>query len=189
MLFAKYFIFGILGLMLELSVPRFPVDWLCVVGAGIYLDQGMKRAALLIFILSFCYSVFSLASFWQIALPHLGGLWFFHFLCRRLELGESGTRIFLLMVLWFCNSAFWQSFFLAQGLGGVLTWGDLWSLGGTLVFGVAFLPLVKGILKKIWVWVPRPRRAMGELPLYQARFSGKNSMRNTKRPFGFKESL
>lgn len=168
---------------LHLSFPTFRVEWIALVLSASYFSQGPARSFALVVSLSFFYSAFSLASFWQWSLPYLLGLGFFAYLYPKFAIGKKAGFGFLILWLWVADWLFWNTGFLIQGKGFGFQ-GLIWA-GATLIVGVVILPKLK-----IWLRVWRKkifssRRRMGELPIYQARLKGNSVVGGQGKPFGF----
>lgn len=184
--FLKYFCYGILGLILRLRFPTLPIEWLAVVAAYAYLERGLDFSLLLMLALSIVYAGFSLAPAWQIFLPIGIALTCFRLLQANFNMMSFGGFFLLLVFLAGAEWLFWGVLRIHDG--DLLFPLEGWlQISATTLTGIFILPLLRRLLQILLGSLPRPRRRMGELPWYKAKFKRGGEGGPLRKPFGFEK--
>jgi hypothetical protein len=179
--FLKYFFWGWVGLLFQTHCPNLPVDFYVLTLALAFPALGLGSGLILALGLAFLYGGQSLAPWWAwwisaaIAMALLR-LW--------KALGDFSPTVrrglilsFLLIMQWLWGAA-WYGW--APSFPGHII--HQWF--GTLLCGLVILPLLQRSWAGLLQRMPRPRRSMGELPLYMKATKLPRGSRELRRPFG-----
>jgi hypothetical protein len=177
--FLKYFFWGLLGFFIQTHYPDTHVDFFVLTLAFAFPVLGLGPTTILALALSILYGAHSLSPWAAWCLP--------------------ASMILLLLRLW-KSYLIWPRW-MQRAIGmtlliaGQWSWGwatgihgTFWRFAQTWVLSLAFGILVVPFFHWVWEFImqrlPRPRRPMGELPLYLRKTKQARSSGDSRRPFG-----